>query len=223
MNYIVANWKSNKTLAEAQQWLKVFQQLYRPQPTLEVILCPSYLHLATLAQLIQQQDLQLKLGVQDISPFPAGAYTGEVAAAQLTGLIEYAIIGHSERRNYFHEDDQLLAQKVTQTLTCRLQPLYCIQQAATTIPPSVKIIAYEPPSAIGTGHTANPTSTNQLLAELRQQHQQLKACLYGGSVTPQNVASFLVQPNIDGVLVGGASLDPESFAQIITHATQVQT
>lgn len=230
MYYIIGNWKSNKSLSQAVIWLEEF---IKTMPTIikgrqtskcSVILCPTYIHLPVLTKQLQNKSLPLdfKLGAQNVSPFAAGAYTGEISAQILKEFVKYIIIGHSERRNYFSETELILEKKVFQAQTYGLEPIYCIQSAETPIPVSVKIVAYEPVTAIGTGNPTQPVEANKIIGQIKQEHPYVKIGIYGGSVTAENVTSFLVQPEIDGALAGKASLDAQEFTQIIAQAGQIQ-
>src|SRR4030043_801661 len=215
----VANFKENKTWGEMSQWLYEFIQK-SPDFTGTIIICPSYPFLAAAASKIRQlreqypdKQLNIKLGSQDISQFEKGAHTGEVAASQISDIASYAIIGHSERRTEFNEDDQILVKKVTNARNIGLEVIYCVQDEHTPIPQGVKIVAYEPPSAIGTGNPDTPQNA-QRVAEVIQTKGQFTV-IYGGSVSAENIASFLKKGVIDGVSVGGKSLNPQDFIHLV--------
>lgn len=210
---IIANWKSQKTNADVAQWLK---QLHQELPH-TVIVCPSFVHLSQAKQLIAAEQMNLQLGAQDISAYGQGAYTGEVNGTQLREYVSYVIIGHSERRTLLHESDTIVAQKVVQAKKYQLEPIFCIQDAHTPIPEGVSIVAYEPPNAIGTGTPDTPENAAAVANAVKTTapHAQV---LYGGSVNAENVASFTAKESLDGVLVGGASLDPVQFLKLIHNA-----
>lgn len=217
--FIVANWKSNKTLAEANDWLHHISASPFPiTDEREVILCPPFTLLSMIKNALDEKKLILKLGAQDISPFTQGAYTGEVNALQIKEFAAYVIIGHSERREHFSETDEQLAKKVDQALSAGLQPIFCIQSAQTAIPDSVTIVAYEPVEAIGSGHPDTPADAETVSQIVKKNHTNVQVVLYGGSVTAENVNSFTQSDAIDGVLVGGASLDAEQLSKIIGNA-----
>lgn len=225
MKYIVGNWKSNKNTKEVEDWFKNFADLYRQNKRiatdrLEIVICPPFVYLSLVNKLKIGYGLPIKIGVQDVSPFSNGAYTGEISANMLEELVEYVIIGHSERRSNFHEDDKMLTEKVKKSRESRLQPIYCVQDSKTYIPNEVSIVAYEPTWAIGTGISDTPESANKA-AEFIKQKNQVSTVIYGGSVTPENINSFLTTNNIDGVLPGGASLDPVKFWEIIVNASKI--
>lgn len=213
--FIIANWKANKTIEEAQNWLQSFQQGYQAaDENKEVIIAPPDL----LIPQIKTNQNNFHIALQDFSPFEKGAYTGEEPAALAVEFANYAIIGHSERRTYFHETDDLLAQKVTTAQKFQITPIFCIQDENTPIPPTVTLVAYEPPTAIGSGHPDTPEDADKVAQIVKANHPSVQTVLYGGSVTPENVKTFTQMENISGVLVGGASLDPEKFINIIQNA-----
>lgn len=209
--FIAGNWKSNKTLKEAQEWLTSFTATWGSHIT--VILCVPY----TLLGFFAAKKPPFLLGAQDISPFGEGAYTGEINAKQIKDFAQWVIIGHSERRNTFKETDDLLRQKVEQAKTAGLKIIFCVPDATTPVPQNVDIVAYEPVWAIGTGQPDTPANANAVMTSIKAKSQGAQV-IYGGSVTNENVASFVDQPAIDGVLPGGASLDPKKFADLIAHA-----
>jgi triosephosphate isomerase len=214
--FIIANWKANKTTEEASSWLRTFTETYQPQNSdKEVIICPPTLLLPLLRQ---SQDGKFKLGIQDFSPFEKGAYTGEEPASLAQEFVQYAIIGHSERRTYFKEAGELLNQKVEVAWKFQITPIFCIQDEHTPIPPTVTLVAYEPPTAIGSGHPDTPESAEKVAASVKTAYPNIQYVLYGGSVSPQNVHEFTNQEHLNGVLVGGASLDPAKFIDIIQNA-----
>lgn len=223
--YIIGNWKSNKNIKETILWFQVFSKLYleSKQPGLEmteIVICPPYVLLPQSKNLIDQLKLPVKLGAQNISSFSNGAYTGEVSASQVKEWAEYVIIGHSERRTNFREDNKMLFEKASRATEAGLKSIFCIQDKDTQIPEGVTIIAYEPVWAIGSGKTDTPDSAENI-AGLVKEKTKNTLVIYGGSVKGDNVVGFLSQKNLDGVLPGGASLDPYSFWEIIVNATTV--
>lgn len=221
---IVGNWKCNKTVGEAEEWIKQFS-ISNDQfsNNLEIILCAPFTLLPFLAtKLKSDKATKLKLGAQDVSPFPDGAYTGEVSARMLKDLgVEYVMIGHSERRKYFQEDEQMLANKVKEALDVGLIPIYCVQGKTTPVPDGVKILLYEPQAAIGTGQAGSPEEADQVAKSLREILGRDVMILYGGSVNPENVASFCRQENLNGIGIGGVSLDANKFLEVIKNAAQI--
>ncbi len=217
--FIVANLKSNKNETEANSWLESFKKIKDLSQVLdekEVIICPSFTLLSLFSRFFKENDLPVKLGAQNVSPFSEGAYTGEVNAKQIKDFADYVLIGHSERRNNFNEEDELLAKKVELSLGVGLKPIFLVQGNDNFIPQAVEIVAYEPIFAIGSKNPDTPQNAN-IVANFIKTKGNYKV-LYGGSVTPQNVKSFTEKENLNGVLVGGASLDPDEFIKIIQNA-----
>lgn len=215
MKYIIANWKSHKNLNEVRDWFDQFENVTNEDQ--QVIIAPSSPFLSLVSELKPQN---VGLAVQDISPFPAGAYTGAVSAVNLQIInVGFAIVGHSERRRYFHETHQDVANKVRQCVENNITPIVCVDDEyivdqATAIDKDLLakcIVAYEELGAIGTGHNQpidHVLKINQLIATAFGS----VPIIYGGSVVPQNAKDYL--QNTDGVLVGGASLDAKEFSQI---------
>lgn len=209
----VANLKANKTWEQMSKWLDVVGPS-AGNFALTVVVCPSSPFLAAAAVKIRSQGFRLKVGSQDVSRFEQGPYTGEVAASQIADLCQYALIGHSERRQTFAETDEVLSQKIQNAQKAGIVPIFCVQGADTPVPEGVKIVAYEPIFAIGTGTADTPQNVRKVAAAIKT--KGVFAVLYGGSVSAQNVNSFLKKGLIDGVLVGATnSLDPQNFVNII--------
>lgn len=219
--YVFGNWKANKTVQEAAIWcqdLFIFTKK-RPLPTnISTVLCPSFIHLTTVASFITLYRLPLKLGVQDLSSFSNGAYTGHTTAPMLKGLVNFAIIGHSERRKYDAETEVALFDKIARCREAGIEPVYCIQDADMEIPANCDFVAYEPVWAIGTGKAETPENADAVAKKIQERANRKITVIYGGSVTPENVASYTKMPHLRGVLPGGASLKPDSFAQLILNA-----
>lgn len=217
---IAGNWKSNKTTNEAILWLRNFQfPIFNDQlKNTTIILCVPFTLLFPMKQEIDRLKLPIELGAQDVSPFADGAYTGEVSARQIKELAGWVIVGHSERRKYFGETDEILSQKVIQAKSVGLSVLYCVPDDVTIVPGMVDAVAYEPVWAIGTGKSETPQNAGQVIQSIKSKIH-VPCVIYGGSVTPENVRTFIAQPMINGVLPGGASMDPVKFAALITNAT----
>ncbi len=217
---IVANLKSYKTEDEAKEWLKVFEKIKDSDEDLsgkEIVICPSFTLLSLFHSCILDNNLPVKVGAQNVSPFDEGAYTGEVNAKQIKDFTELVLVGHSERRKNFNETDTELIKKVELSLEYGLKPVFLVQGSDNLIPQGIEIIAYEPIFAIGTGTPDTPENANQIASAIKSKNNTYQI-LYGGSVTSENVKSFTSMPNINGVLVGGASLDAEEFIKIIQNA-----
>lgn len=220
--YIIGNWKSNKRSKDVESWFAVLAEKSKQTPEINtgnitIILCVPFPYLALAKRLLDNYQLPIHLAAQNISAYTDGAYTGEVTAGMIKEYADYILIGHSERRKYNKEDDQTLSEKVKRTRESSLEPIFCIPDAKTPIPEGVKIVAYEPVWAIGTGKADTPENAGSVAAIIRKQHP-VDAVIYGGSVTAANVMGFLADSSIDGVLPGGASLDPNSFWEMICNA-----
>lgn len=217
--FIIANWKSNKTIPETEEWFQTFNnlQLTINREEKEVIICVPFTLLFHVKDLIVKSQLPIVIGAQDISQFGQGAYTGEENVNQVKEFADYVIIGHSERRKNLFETNEIVSQKAQKAIEGNLKPILCVQGTDTPIPSGIEIAAYEPISAIGTGNPDTPEDAENV-ARIIKEKTGVKYVLYGGSVTGENVTGFTRMSSIDGVLVGGASLDAEKFMQIIKNA-----
>lgn len=219
--YVVANWKSHKTLAEASHWLSRFMGLYTPHPGLKVILAPAFPFLYPLRQMLAGAKSGVFLAGQDVSAFPFGSYTGAVAAEMLLGIADYAMVGHSERRRWFHESHQEVANKVHEALAAGITPLLCVDQpyaraqfaALSDHELRNSIIGYGPVEAIGVDIAPAPDRIRGSIAELKLMAPD-SPLLYGGSVSRENAAEYMQIPGLSGLMVATASLDAEEFAEI---------
>jgi triosephosphate isomerase len=241
---VIANWKMNGDRTTIRSLLEQFLPLMEDRGV-QVVVCPPFPYLQQVAALIA--DSGAMLGAQDCSHSDDGAYTGEVAAPMLADCgCEWVILGHSERRQYHQESDVLVAAKLAAAQRIGLNPVICVGETleqreageelrivseqlrgALSDLPSLRgvVVAYEPVWAIGTGLTATPEQAQEMHAQLRDVLRQLDAehadavrLLYGGSVKAANAAVLFAQADIDGALVGGASLDAEAFAAIVAAA-----
>jgi triosephosphate isomerase len=244
---VAGNWKMNMNLEEGLNFAKSIDRYFSEKPAskAEVILCTPFIHLPGVSEILKNG--KLALGAQNCAAEPSGAYTGEVSAAMIksTGA-QYVIIGHSERRSYYHEDDRLLNKKTLLAVNTGLKVIFCcgevkaereegkhliivkrqLEEGLFTLPAeSMKmiVIAYEPVWAIGTGLTATPEQAQEMHHYIRGlvKEKYGKECaedmtiLYGGSCKPSNAAEILSKPDVDGGLIGGASLKKEDFAAIV--------
>ncbi len=219
--FIVANWKSYKTSSEGLTWLEQASQIKLNLTAItdkEIVVCPAFTELPVIHKAVVDSSLPFKIGAQNISSFDEGQFTGEVNGKQIREFAQYVIIGHSERRKYFNEFDEALTRKVVMAQKYGLMPIYCVQNETTSIPPGVSLVAYEPPSAIGSSNPDNPENANRVAQRIKQQHNEVTFVLYGGSVTSLIVKRFTEMSLIDGVLVGGASLDAFEFVKIVHNA-----
>ena len=217
---IVANLKSYKNESEAKNWLETFKKINQSNSDLtqkEIIICPAFTQLFSFSSFFSSNNINVRLGAQDVSPFDQGAFTGEVNAKQIKDFAPYVLIGHSERRRNFGETQDLLAKKVEMALKYGLIPIFLVQGKDNLIPKGVGIIVYEPVFAIGTENPDTPQSADEVSQAIKARGSNFQV-LYGGSVEQANVRSFTEKTNIDGVLVGGASLEAEEFLKIIENA-----
>lgn len=222
VKYVVGNWKCNKGREAAREWFAEFAGLYSPVDGLEVIVAPSLICLLPLCEYVQALQLKnVSLAAQDVSPFPKGSYTGAVAADMLKDLVDYVIIGHSERRRYFHETSQDTANKMAESVDVGLKPIVCIDQpyamsqltALNDIDCDEMIIAYGPVE----GTMARIPEEPQRVAEAAgfiSQVQPKRPVIYGGSLFPDNAESYVALPQLSGLFVGESSLDAKSFVDI---------
>ncbi len=245
MPLIAGNWKMNTTLAEASALVEEIKERLDIIEGVEKVLCPPFVSLTLIKKLLHGSSI--KLGAQNIYFEEKGAYTGEVSPLMLSGICEFVILGHSERRQYFGETDEIVNKKVHTALKAGLTPILCIGEKLEEMEarkteevvtrqvngalkgiesPQRLVIAYEPIWAIGTGRAATPEDANITIAIIRKTLSHLYGdglaletrILYGGSVTAANIFEFVIQPEIDGALVGGASLKAGEFLSIVEQS-----
>jgi triosephosphate isomerase len=212
----IANWKSHKTKDEVTAFFETLKE-NKSEMDLndkEIIVAPPFTFLFKSRYLIDKYGLFIKLSAQNVSPFPEGAYTGEINAKQIKEVCEYVIIGHSERRKYFHESQTDIENKVRESLEADLNIVQCVQSENDMVIKGVKIVAYEPPSAIGTGNPDSPDHIKQVFEKILEENPDVKV-LYGGSVDPSNIGDFTKIDNLSGFLIGGASLSADSFLSLL--------
>lgn len=203
------------TIANALEWVgQVGPQIPKHQ-WLKIVVCPPFSDIEEVRKTILVGNFPMLVGSQDLSPFGEGAYTGEEPAKLLKEFVDLAIVGHSERRQNFGETDEMVAKKVKRALDNQIIPLVCVQSENTPVPDGCKLVAYEPIFAIGTGNPDTPENANQVARSLKQKHGQNLQVLYGGSVNSVDCRDFVAQENINGLLIGKASLDPQEFIAIV--------
>jgi len=246
---IAGNWKMNTTLAEASALVGEMQEGLDSIEGVDKVLCPPFISLAMVGELLR--GTSIKLGAQNMHFEEKGAYTGEVSPLMLSDLCQFVILGHSERRQYSGETDQIVNRKVQAALKAGLTPILCLgerleeKEAGKTeevVTRQAKgaldgiklsqglVLAYEPIWAIGTGRAATPVESNATIGLLRRTVSQLYGeeiaqamrILYGGSVTAANTSGFMEQAEIDGALVGGASLKAPEFVAIVEQSAAIK-
>jgi triosephosphate isomerase (TIM) len=244
---IIGNWKMNLNMHEASLYVHKLTGLIKTHRDVEVVLAPTLFTLQSLS--LQVDHRQFKLAVQNFYWRDHGAFTGEVSATQLRGVVQYGLVGHSERRHIFGETNKEVRSKVQAALRNEIYPVLCIGETASERANSETahvlhdqivaglanvtseeieqiVIAYEPVWAIGTGKNAMPEDVTKAVKTIRHQIEhmfgkqaaQTVRVLYGGSVTEHSAADYLALDGIDGLLIGGASLDAQAFSGIIEKA-----
>lgn len=245
---IAGNWKMNTTLGEAKELASRVKVAVDKIKGVDKVICPPFISLSATAEILKGSTILL--GAQNLFYEEKGSFTGEISPIMLAGLCKYVIIGHSERRAYFREDDLMINKKVKAALKAGLWPILCVgenleernsgvaeevvvgqlRQDIKDVERDTMVLAYEPVWAIGTGKFATGDQAEEMSAILRNTLSRImgpetseKICiLYGGSVTRANVSDFISQTDIDGALVGGASLKLEEFEGIIKETNRIK-
>src|SRR4030042_18891 len=247
---IAGNWKMNTTIDEAISLIKTMQPNLHKIQGVEKVLCPPFVSLVAARAIVKGSTV--KLSAQNVFYEEKGAFTGEISPLMLTGLCDFVIIGHSERRQYFAETDELINKKVKKAWESGLKPILCVGESledneagraeqkitsqvnaslAGISPTSQLVIAYEPIWAIGTGKAATSKQANATINLIRsilaniwnQETAKAVRILYGGSVTGSNIAEFIAESDIDGALVGGASLKADEFISIVRQTASLKS
>jgi triosephosphate isomerase len=245
---IAGNWKMNKTVAEALALVKDLKLELANVREVDVVICPPFTALAEVSREVLESNI--RLGAQNMSEHNFGAFTGEIAAGMLKEFsVRYVILGHSERRQYQKESDELISKKARAALAAALRPIVCVGETLsereggetekvletqvrgslaglTSEQMGETVLAYEPVWAIGTGRNATAAQAQETQAFIRQlvgamfgeSVARRVRIQYGGSVKPSNARELMEQPDVDGALVGGASLDGRSFSDIIKNS-----
>jgi len=248
MPMIAGNWKMNTTVSEAVKLVNEMRQGLDEIVHVDKVICPPFISLVAVGEAIKGSSI--KLGAQNLYFEEKGAYTGEISPLMLADLCEFVIIGHSERRQYFNETGEIVNRKIRVALRVGLKPILCIgeslkeNEAGKTeevVTEQLRsslaginelngvIIAYEPVWAIGTGRAATGKQANETVGLIRHNISKLYdketardlRILYGGSVTSANAAEFMSRPEIDGALVGGASLKAGEFLSIVRQTSEI--
>ena len=246
---IAGNWKMNTTVDEALELVRAMKDELEKIAGVEKVICPPFVSLAPVKELLVGS--AIKLGAQNLFFAEKGAYTGEISPSMVADLCEYVIIGHSERRQYFHETGDVVNKKIMAALQVDIIPIMCVGESLeenergktrSVVSEQVRaalagveavdglVIAYEPVWAIGTGKSATGEQAGETIAFIRQNIADLfgeetareMRILYGGSVSSSNAAEFMQQPEIDGALVGGASLKASEFINIVSQTSAIK-
>ncbi len=235
---IAGNWKMHKTQAESRSFVQGFMaEIEKTAPEREIVLCAPFTALGAIAAKLE--DSRVRVGAQNIHWENKGAYTGEIAGSMLVEIgVQYVVVGHSERRQYFGETDETVNLRLKAAQRHSITPILCVGETKAQrdaveiesiiinqlerdlvgVDQSNLVIAYEPIWAIGTGDTCETSEANRVIGLIRAQLQNQNVTIqYGGSVKPGNIDEIMAQPEIDGALVGGASLDPADFARIVNY------
>lgn len=246
---IVGNWKMNTTVAEAVELASGIATDLPQETAANVVVCPPFISLTPVQSTLENSIISI--GAQDVYHEMSGAFTGEVSTSMLIDICQYVIVGHSERRSIFGETDATVNLKAKAALGAGITPIVCVGEnleereagrAQSVVETQVHagledvdigagvVVAYEPIWAIGTGQSASPEIAQEMMAHIRKTLAAIGSedaaaevsLLYGGSVNAGNIGGYISQPDINGALVGGASLDAESFVEIVKVAGSVR-
>jgi triosephosphate isomerase len=246
---ITGNWKMNATVEQTIDLVKAMQSPLNKIQGVEKVICPPFVSILAARAVLKGSTV--KLGAQNVFYEEKGAYTGEISPAMLAPICEYVIIGHSERRQYFGETDEIINKKIKAAVTAGLKPILCVgetpeeneaDQTREVLGKQIiacsdrlyymsgLVIAYEPLWAIGTGKNASGDEANRTINFIRQFVSRVHGTgianstriMYGGSVTAGNISDFMRKPDIDGALVGGASLKADEFVSIVKQASDIK-
>jgi triosephosphate isomerase len=247
--FIAGNWKMNLTHMEAIQFIQDLGYEFKNKNNIDVCICPPFTALRSVKNIIDADRLSFKIGAQNMYWEESGAFTGEISPLMLVSLgMDYVIIGHSERREYFSETNDIVNKKITSAFRHKLKPIMCVGESlairesgkarefvlgqVTECLKDIDVknifdltIAYEPIWAIGTGKNATSNDANDMCSAIRNKvadlynnsTAEILRIQYGGSVKPSNITELMSMPDIDGALVGGASIKVEDFAAIINY------
>lgn len=207
------------TSSETESWFQGFADNFPSSQFAaleknEIIICPPFTQLANVKELLKLHQLPFAIGAQDIAANGSGAFTGEIPGALLKEFASFCLIGHSERRKYQGETREMLDEKTGMALSSGIVPIFCVQDEHTLIPPGITLVAYEPVAAIGTGQADTPENASCVAQKIKEK-QAAVSVLYGGSITSENAPFFFNEKEIDGILIGKASLDPKEFSQLL--------
>lgn len=246
---IAGNWKMNTTAEEATALATALRPGLETVEGVTKVVCPPFISLKPVAEALAGSNIAL--GAQDVHPEESGAYTGEVSVSMLKSICSFVIVGHSERRQMFGETDAMVARKAAAVAVAGMRPIVCVGEPAEVreageaetfvtgqlragvagvSDPAALVIAYEPIWAIGSGKSARPDVAQRMIGALREALREVYGSdaakgvpvLYGGSVNAENIGPFVDRPDIDGALVGGASLNPDEFVRIVKLTASIR-
>jgi triosephosphate isomerase len=244
---VAGNWKMNTTITDARALVNAMKEGLDAVEGVTKVVCPPFVSLSAVAEMLRGSSVHV--GAQNMHHEEKGAYTGEVSPAMLAGICRYVVLGHSERRLHFGETDAGVSLKAGAAIEAGLRPIVCVGESlhdreqgsaeqlvsgqiraslADVRPSEGLVVAYEPVWAIGTGRAATPDVAQEMMSHIRGELAGLWGrdaadeipLLYGGSVTPDNITDYMEQPDVNGALVGGASLNADAFVEIVRLAAR---
>ena len=246
---VVGNWKMNTTVSSSVELARGIRNGISGENGPQVVVCPPFVSLVPVSEALRGS--RIGVGAQNMHSETKGAYTGEISPEMLSQICRFVILGHSERRTYFAETDEFVNAKVLAAQSVGITPIICVGEnladrqagrAGDVVTSQLEaslngikqdsdiIVAYEPVWAIGTGESASPEVAQEIMFQLRQALSTIVRdrsneipLLYGGSVNPSNIASYMAQQDIDGALVGGASLDADTFCLLVAQVDRSES
>lgn len=225
--FIVGNWKCHKDINDAKKWLNIFASHYKPSDNVTVVIAPTFLSLEGVSEYLKSLCLEnVFLAAQDVSPFPRGSYTGAISADMLKGIVDFVLVGHSERRRYFHETSQNVTNKILEATDEGIIPIisvetaYAMSQLAVLNELDTKnvIVGYGPVDALNFKIPELPEKVEEVVQFITEIHPKVPV-IYGGCLHVDNVEKYLAIDGLSGLFVGSESLDAKKFATICNAVT----
>ena len=225
---IIGNWKCNKNIDQARTWIDHFRRGYKPVDGVEVVLAPPLILLAQIGEQLKEMEMvHFSLAAQDISPFPLGSYTGATAADMVKGICRYAIVSHWERRKYFHETALDAVNKVSEAADASLIPIICVDETSAMsqltalgdVDSDKLVIGYTPVDGSSYREPQSPEKIAEVAGYISQVYPT-RPIIYGGGVDSRNYERYLTIDGVSGLFLGAASLQPDSFLQIVEALQQ---